>query len=57
MSGHQALSMSRHDEQRVVDPDAESDQQRELRRELRHLHYVAEQNDEACGDAERRPCG
>ena len=52
-SGDQALSMSGHDEQGVVDAHAQADQEHQRGRELRHLHDVAEQPDQAHGGAER----
>ena len=42
----QALAVPRDDEQRVVDPDAESDHRGELRREVRHRLHVADQHGE-----------
>ena len=49
LAGLDALAHPRDDEQRVVDADAEADQQRELRGERRDRDDVREQP----GDAER----
>ena len=51
------LPVAGDDEQRVVDPDAEADQQRELVRERGHGDHVREQADDRDAGAEREPGG
>jgi hypothetical protein len=51
MAGDQALAVTGHDEQRIVDAHAEADEKHELGGELGHADDVAEQAD----DADRRP--
>ena len=52
----QPLAVARDDEERVVDPDTETDHRRKLRRELRHHHDVREDADDgepACDARDR----
>ena len=49
----EALTVTRDDEQGVVDADPEADQQHELGGEFRHLHHVADQPDHRDRRAER----
>ena len=53
----QSLPEARDDEQRVVDADAEADQQRELRAEGSHVQHVGEQCDHRDRASERDPGG
>ena len=50
------LAIARDDEQRVVDADSQTDHESDERREVRHLHEVADQDDERAAhpDAEER---
>ena len=56
-AAQQALAEARDDEQRVVDPDAQADQQRQLRAERRHRDHVREQPDHRDAGAEREAGG
>jgi hypothetical protein len=51
--GDQSLSMSGHDEERVVDAHPQPDQEHQLGGELRHLEEMAERADDADGRSER----
>jgi hypothetical protein len=53
IAGNQALPVSGHDEEGVVDTHAEADQKDQLRREDRHLHHVAQEADHPDGGPER----
>ena len=56
-AAQQALPVAGDDEQRVVDADAEPDQQRQLRAERRHVDHVREQADDRDAGAEREARG
>jgi hypothetical protein len=53
----QPLPVPRDDEQGVVDPDPEPDQQRELVGERRHVHHVREQADDRDAGPQRESRG
>ncbi len=53
----QPLSVTGHDEQRVVHADTKADQQHELGGEHRHLHDVADQTDDLDRGPEGNQCG
>ena len=50
--GNQTLSVSGHDEEGVVDADAQADEEHQLGRELGHLDDVAQHADQADGGAQ-----
>jgi hypothetical protein len=54
MAGDEALPVPGHDEERVVDPDTETDQKHEGGGELGHLHDMTEKSDQTDRSAQRR---